>query len=88
MARNIIERRKAHGWTQADLASRMRVEGFTWQTNRVTQIETLRRPVSILELVGLSRVFGIKARALMAGDDSIELPGGTAVPIEDLRSKF
>jgi transcriptional regulator with XRE-family HTH domain len=76
IARNVAELRAEKDATQHDLAEMMRVHGFGWQSNRVAQIETLRRPVSLLEVVGLSRVFGVTVSRLLAGDDEIDLPSG------------
>lgn len=76
IARNVAELRTEHGWTQAELAREMRACGFTWATNRVTQLETLRRPVSLLEVIGLAMVFDLTVKRLLAGDDKIALPDG------------
>jgi transcriptional regulator with XRE-family HTH domain len=85
IARNVAELRAQQDATQHDLAERMRVAGFGWQSNRVAQIETLRRPVSLLEVVGLSRVFGVTVARLLAGDDEIELPSGKTMPLLAVR---
>jgi len=76
IARNVAELRSEREWTQADLAREMRACGFTWATNRVTQLETLRRPVSLLEVIGLAMVFDRTVKDLLAGDDKIALPDG------------
>ena len=76
MARNVAELRTEHGWTQAELAREMHDWGFTWATNRVAQLETLRRPVSLLEVIGLAMVFDLPVERLLAGDDKIALPDG------------
>jgi len=85
VARNVIALRQQIGATQAELAAKMRASGFTWQTNRVAQIETLRRPVSLLEVVGLARVFGVPVTQLLDGDDQIDLPSGGAMPLGGVR---
>jgi len=86
IARNVTELRTEQGDTQPDLAGKMRAGGFTWQTNRVAQIETLRRPVSLLEVVGLSRVFDVPVSRLLAGEDLIDLPSGAAIPLAAVRA--
>ena len=63
----------------------MRANGFTWSTNRVAQIETLHRPVSLLEVVGLSAVFFVPVSRLLAGDDEIDLPSGDTWPLSVVR---
>lgn len=85
IARNVTELRTDHGWTQADLAREMRAWGFTWATNRVTQVETLRRPVSLLEVIGLAMVFDLPVERLLDGDDKIALPDGREFPLVFLR---
>ena len=86
IARNVSELRTETDATQHDLAESMRERGFRWQTNRVAQIETLRRPVSLLEVVGLSRVFGVPVSRLLAGEDKIDLPSGAAIPLSEVRA--
>jgi transcriptional regulator with XRE-family HTH domain len=85
IARNVAELRTERGWTQAELAEEMRAWGFTWATNRVTQLETLRRPVSLLEVIGLGMVFAVPATRLLGGDDRITLPDGREFPLVFLR---
>jgi len=85
IARNVAELRTEHGWTQAELAREMHAWGFTWATNRVTQLETLRRPVSLLEVIGLAMVFDLPVERLLAGDDKIALPDGRDFPLVFLR---
>jgi len=63
----------------------MRANGFTWSTNRVAQIETLHRPVSLLEVVGLSAVFFVPVSRLLEGDDEIDLPSGDTWPLSFVR---
>lgn len=88
IARNIAELRAERQATQPELAARMRANGFGWSTNRVTQIETLRRPVSLLEVVGLARVFGVPVSRLLAGDDEVTLPSGDTMPLSVVRDSL
>lgn len=85
IARNIAELREEKGATQADLAAKMRANGFAWQTNRAAQIETLRRPVSLLEVVGLARVFFVPVGRLLEGSDEVDMPDGSAMPLAEVR---
>jgi hypothetical protein len=85
IARNMQALRVERGWTQSDLAMWMRQTGFTWQTNRVTQLETLRRPVSLLEILGLAWVFGVPVAHLLSGEDRVRLPNGDSEPLSALR---
>jgi transcriptional regulator with XRE-family HTH domain len=84
IARNVAELRAERDATQHDLAASMHDRGFRWQSNRVAQIETLRRPVSLLEIVGLSRVFGVPVSRLLAGEDKIDLPSGAVMPLTEV----
>lgn len=85
IARNVAQLRADRGRTQPELAGMMRANGFTWSTNRVAQIETLHRPVSLLEVVGLSAVFLVPVSRLLAGDDDIERPSGDTWPLSVVR---
>lgn len=85
IARNVALLRNEHSATQPDLAGKMQANGFTWSTNRVAQIETLHRPVSLLEVVGLAAVFGVSVSTLLAGDDEITLPSGATWPLSVVR---
>jgi transcriptional regulator with XRE-family HTH domain len=87
IARNVIDLRNDRGWTQSELASRMRGAGFSnWQQNRVTQIETMRRPVALLEVIVLSWVFGVPLARLFQGDGDVEFPDGESVPLGRLQA--
>ena len=88
IARNVAELRRERGWTQIDLAAHMRKVGLTWQTNRVAQIETLRRPVSIIEVYGLCRVLKVPMDRLLTGADEITTPSGSVLPLVDIREVF
>lgn len=86
IAREMATFREDRGWTQARLASRMTANGLKWTGNRVTQIETLRRPISLVEAIALAWVFEVPLTRLLAGDDDIEMPGGAVVPTSHLRA--
>ena len=85
IARNVALLRTEQRATQPDLAGQMQAKGFTWSTNRVAQIETLHRPVSLLEVVGLAAVFGVPVSRLLAGDEEIDLPSGATWPLAVVR---
>lgn len=90
LARAITELRKEAGLTQQELARRMCIMGLNWTPNRVTQIETLRRSVSLLEAVSLAWVFGVPVTRLIAGadDEQVQTPRGDAVALSDIRNAF
>lgn len=87
IARAMAELRLERGWTQADLAWRMSAMGLNWGPNRVTQLETLRRPVSLFEVAALSWVFEVPVTDLVPGEQDIEAPDGkTVVPLSHVRA--
>lgn len=85
VALNMARLRVDRGWSQSDLAWRMRANGCDWTLNRVTQTETLRRPVTLQEVVSLAWVFEVPMAELVAGDNSAEFPDGRAVSLDDIR---
>ncbi|MFC3986453.1 helix-turn-helix domain-containing protein [Streptosporangium jomthongense] len=88
IARNMAELREQQGWTQADLAYQMCVQGARWTSNRVAQLETLRRPVSLMEIFLLTAVFGVPVVRLLNGDDFVEMPSGKEIPLGRFREGF
>lgn len=76
MARNAAELRQERGWTQRDLAMGMTVHGYRWTSNRATQVETLRRALSLDEMAALCGVFEVPLDRLLAGPHSelVDLP--------------
>lgn len=87
IARAMAELRLERAWTQTDLARRMSSAGVNWTPNRVTQLETLRRPVSLFEVVALAWVFEVPVTRLLAGEQAIEAPDGVSiVPLANIRA--
>ncbi|MGY1680711.1 helix-turn-helix domain-containing protein [Geodermatophilus sp. SYSU D01176] len=64
------------GMRRQDLANAMNVMGFRWTANRVTQVVTGRRPLSLLELAGIC-AHGVPLSELLGEDGEIQLPDGT-----------
>lgn len=87
IARAMAELRLERDWTQADLAWRMTAMGVQWQPNRVSQLESLRRPISLFEVAALSWVFEVPITRLLPGDQTIEAPDGkTIVSLQQIRA--
>lgn len=87
IARAMAELRLERDWTQADLAWRMTVMGISWAPNRVSQLESLRRPISLFEVAALSWVFEVPVTRLLPGEQDIEAPDGqTIVPLSHIRA--
>ncbi len=79
--RELIEQRQMR---HADLAARMSALGLRWTANRVTQVTTGRRSISLLEFAGLCGVFEVEAAEMVvppweAPGDSVSLPVGGIV---------
>lgn len=86
IARNMAGLREERRWTQADLAWEMKKRGLNWTCNTVTQIETLRRPISLLAVAALCALFSVEMTRLLAGDEEILAPDGeTAIPLDKLK---
>lgn len=61
--------------------------GVPWTPNRITQIETLRRSISLVEVAALAWVYEVPIDRLLAGDEDIEMPDEkTVVPLAQIRS--
>lgn len=86
IARTMTELRTSRGWTQADLAWRMSTLGVRWTPNRVTQLETFRRPISLFETIALAWAFEVPITELLPGDGTVEAPDGTLVPLANVRA--
>ncbi|WP_433465797.1 helix-turn-helix domain-containing protein [Spirillospora sp. CA-128828] len=87
IGRNLAELRRERGWKQSDLAWRMQTMGFKWTPNHVTQIETHRRAVSLLEVTALSWVFEVPILRFLSGTEDIEMPDEkTVVPLTHVRA--
>lgn len=86
IARNMARLRGDRGWTQADLAAQIRRFGLPWTSNRVTQLETLRRPVSLMEITALAWVFAVPLTRLLEGDEHVTVSCDISVPLTTVRA--
>jgi transcriptional regulator with XRE-family HTH domain len=68
----MLQLRKACGWTQTDLAKRMKQAGFPFHQQTVAKIENGERPVRLSESVALAGILGADL-ALMLGQSPSEL---------------
>lgn len=67
--------RRAHGWSQREVAERMRPHGYTWHQTVVAKIETGTRPLRLNEALDLAALFGVSLATLLApprGPESFE----------------
>lgn len=65
LAARVVELRKRHGWSQAELADRMSSYGLGWGPTTVTKVEKGDRQVSVDEFVALAYVLGVSPAALV-----------------------
>jgi transcriptional regulator with XRE-family HTH domain len=65
-ARQIRLLRTGRGWTQQEVADRMRLYGHAWLQTTVSKTEDGTRPLRLNEIVSLTAVFRIKITDLLA----------------------
>jgi transcriptional regulator with XRE-family HTH domain len=51
--------RQGRGWSQQEVADRMRNMGYTWQQSTIGKIEAAQRPLRLNELADLAALFGV-----------------------------
>jgi hypothetical protein len=84
---NLRELIAEHHLTHEDLASAMQAQGLShWTRNRVAQTVTLRRSLTLTEIVGVCMVFKVPMGRLLKGDDRFVLLGGVAIAMPGVRS--
>jgi transcriptional regulator with XRE-family HTH domain len=59
VGRHVRALRQEHGWSQQDVAARMRAYGYRWSQATVTRLETASRPIRVNELADLAMLFGV-----------------------------
>jgi transcriptional regulator with XRE-family HTH domain len=57
--------RKERGWSQAEVARRMRPYGYSWVQSTVGRIESGERPLRLNELVHVAAMFGVSPLQLL-----------------------
>lgn len=67
IGRRVRERRAAMGWTQEDLAARLRLDGLPWYRSAVAAFEAGTRDPSVVEVLLLADILGIPVFDLLAG---------------------
>jgi transcriptional regulator with XRE-family HTH domain len=51
--------RQGRGWSQLDVAEKMRPYGYKWSQATVTRLESATRPIRVNELTDLAMLFGV-----------------------------
>lgn len=77
LARRLRELIAAQRLRHQDLADGMRVLGFAWTSNRVTQVITGRRGLSLLEVAGLCELLRRPLSDLIGRSGDVALPEGS-----------
>jgi transcriptional regulator with XRE-family HTH domain len=89
IARNLRELIEAKGLRHAELAFLLNAnEGMAWTANRITQVVTERRRLSLLELAALCNELEAPIGRFLAGDDEVSTPGGKAFPLTAVRESL
>jgi transcriptional regulator with XRE-family HTH domain len=57
--------RKAHKWSQGELARRMKAYGYDFNQALISRIELGQRPLRVRELVDFATLFGVQPAALL-----------------------
>lgn len=70
VSQRIIELRKAHKFSQRDLARELQLAGYDMDKNVITRIETDKRFVTDIEIRAFSEVFNVSYEFLIDGEKS------------------
>ena len=69
--------RQGRGWTQQEVANRMRKLGYSWQQSTIGKIEAAQRPLRLNELADLAATLGVPVTHFLrpnpAADEGIDL---------------
>lgn len=59
LGERVRELRRARGWSQDELARRMRSAGFSWLQSTVAKTEAADRPIRVDEAASLATILGV-----------------------------
>jgi transcriptional regulator with XRE-family HTH domain len=84
---NVQRLREAQGWTQEELARRLRAFGLHWTRANLASVESGRRQqIDLASLVLIALAMDAPASELLAGDpEEISVGGGTSVNLHHTR---
>jgi transcriptional regulator with XRE-family HTH domain len=57
--------RQGRGWSQQDVAEKMRAYGYKWSQATVTRLEAATRPIRLNELTDLAALYGVPVTQLL-----------------------
>jgi transcriptional regulator with XRE-family HTH domain len=76
--------RQGRGWSQQDVAEKMRSYGYQWSQATVTRLESATRPIRLNEVVDLAALFGIPVSLFLESGD----PGSEFDDLEALEREI
>lgn len=88
IAGNLRQLIAERGWRHVELASRLNANGFAWTANRVAQVTTDRRRLTLLELAALCATFAVPLSRFLDGDRDVPIPAGQPVPLAMVRESL
>lgn len=59
IGRQVSMLRQIQGWSQRDLAEKMRAYGYQWSQATITRLESATRPIRLNEAADLAALFGV-----------------------------
>ena len=68
ISNQLIELRKAHNYSQRDLARELQLAGYDMDKNVITRIETNKRFVTDIEIRAFSEIFNVPYEFLLDGN--------------------
>jgi transcriptional regulator with XRE-family HTH domain len=84
VARYLRLLRQGHGWSQQDVAEKMKPYGYQWSQATVTRLESASRPIRINELTALATLYSIPVTQLL----EIQLTGSDFDDLDALEKEI
>ena len=69
VARQVRLLRQGRGWSQQEVAEKMRAYGYQWSQATVTRLESASRPIRLNELADLAILFGVPVTQFLESRD-------------------
>jgi transcriptional regulator with XRE-family HTH domain len=69
VARQVRLLRQGRGWSQQEVAEKMRAFGYQWSQATVTRLESASRPIRLNELTDLAILFGVPVAQFLESRD-------------------
>src|SRR5260370_32734867 len=68
VARQLRLLRQGRGWSQQEVAEKMRAYGYQWSQATVTRLESASRPIRLNELADLAILYGVPVAQFLQSD--------------------